>query len=66
METKSKIFEDLSEDDEALLSAIDTRKYKIFKTIDWNLVESDIKDTDGSDVEEDQSEVDWWQNITSH
>lgn len=59
METKSKIFEDLSEDDEALLSAIDTRKYRIFKTIDWSIVEADIQeDTDDSDVEEDPTDVD--------
>ena len=41
-EARSRINETINDNDEALLAAIDIRKYKIFKTIDWNAIESDI------------------------
>ena len=49
METKSQIYEDVSEDDEAFFSAVDKRKYKLLKTIDWGKVESELTD-DSSDI----------------
>ncbi len=45
---KSQMYEDVSEDDEAFFSAVDKRKYKILKTIDWGKVESELTD-DSSD-----------------
>lgn len=52
METKSQVFEETSEDDEAFFSAIDKRKYKLLKTIDWTRVEAELADSsDGSDAD---------------
>ena len=59
METKSQIYEDISEDDEAFFSAVDKRKYKLLKTINWEQVEAELLDedsSDGSDAENDQDE----------
>ena len=51
METKSKLYETVEEDDqEALLSAIDARRYKIFKLIDWENVEADLEDSKSDDA----------------
>ena len=41
-EAQSRINETINDIDEALLAAIDIRKYKIFQTIDWDALESDI------------------------
>jgi len=46
METKSKLYEDVSDDEEALLSAIDKRKYKLLKHLDWNELESILVEDD--------------------
>ena len=46
METKSKLYETVEEDDEeALLSAIDARRYKLFKLIGWEKVEADLENS---------------------
>ncbi len=42
METKSQLYEEISEDDESFFSAVDKRKYKLLKTIDWEKVESEL------------------------
>ncbi len=42
METKSHLYEEVSEDDEVFFSAVDKRKYKLLKTIDWEKVESEL------------------------
>ena len=56
LETKSKLYDMVEEnDDEALLSAIDARKYKIYKLIDWQKVEDDIQYD--SEQEEEKEEV---------
>ena len=44
METKSHLHEEVSEDDEAFFSAVDKRKYKLLKTINWENVESVLLD----------------------
>lgn len=51
MVTKAKLFKEIPEDDEALLSAIDKRKYKLFKLIDWEQLEADL--TEDSNEESD-------------
>ena len=53
MDTKSNLFQELPEDDEALLSAIDKRKYKLLKRIDWEQLEADLLEdsTDESTTE---------------
>ena len=55
MDTKSNLFQELPEDDEALLSAIDKRKYKLLKRIDWEQLEADLlgDSTDESTTEEE-------------
>lgn len=59
IETKSRIQDNIEENDEALLSAMDMRKYKIFKTIDWNKVETEVnEDNDSDETEEDEEEND--------
>ena len=60
METKSKIYENVEGDeDEALLSAVDARRYKIFKLIDWDKLEADIEqNSDDSDDGEAGEEAD--------
>ena len=43
MDTKTKLYDSVEGDEEeALFSAIDARRYKIFKMIDWDKVEADI------------------------
>ena len=42
METKSQLYEEVSEDDESFFSAVDKRKYMLLKTIDWGKVESEL------------------------
>ncbi len=42
METKSQLYEEVSEDDESFFSAVDERKYMILKTIDQGEVESEV------------------------
>lgn len=56
METKTKLYEDISENDEALLSAIDTRKYKLLKTIDWVQVEAELQDDSDDEAENGANE----------
>ena len=44
MDTKTKLYDSVEGDkEEALFSAIDARRYKIFKMIDWDKVEADIQ-----------------------
>ena len=57
METKAKLYEDVSEDDEALFSAIDKRKYKLLKTIDWDQVESELMGDDSSEASDTDDAV---------
>ncbi len=52
METKSQLFEETTEDDEAFFLAVDKRKYKLLKTIDWEQIESDLKDDESSETSE--------------
>ena len=49
LDTRDKIYQDIPEEDEAILTAIDTRKYKIFKTIDWSMVKSELEDDSASE-----------------
>lgn len=58
MDTKSKLYQLTEDDQEALLSAIDSRKYKLIKRIDWDRLEtnlaedsSDVSDVDGNEGE---------------
>lgn len=54
METKTKVLDDVSDqDDEALLSAIDMRKYKLLKVIDWGQLEQELEEESESDSESD-------------
>ena len=56
METKSKLYETVEEDDEeSLFCAIDARRYKLFKLIDWGRIESAISEIPG-DSESDNTE----------
>ena len=60
-EARSRINETIEDNDEALLAAIDIRKFKIFKTIDWNAIEMDILDEQNqiwSDSDDDDDEMD--------
>ena len=60
METQSKILDDVGDDDdEALFAAVDARKYKVYKNIDWKRVENDIlgiDDDDEEDADEDEDD----------
>ena len=58
MDTKSKIYETVEgNEDEALFSAVDARRYKLFKLIDWDRLEVDIYDnTDENDSEDGEVE----------
>ena len=53
MDTKSKLYDTVEgNEDEAMLSAIDVRRYKLFKSIDWDKVQGDIEpNSDNSDDE---------------
>ena len=42
METKSQLYEEVSEDDESFFSAVDKRKYMLLTTIDWGKVDSEL------------------------
>ena len=53
MDARAQSTEDDS-DDEALLAAIDKRKYKIFKTINWDIVDS-LMESDTEGEEEDST-----------
>ena len=56
MESKGKIYDNVEEEDEALLSAIDLRKYKLLKAIDWKQVETDLEADPASDAEENDKD----------
>ena len=58
MDTKAQIYESVEDDEEALLSAVDTRKYKLYKTIDWGKIESDLLEDDDSSSEEEDNNGD--------
>jgi hypothetical protein len=55
LESKEKMFGEIEERDEAILSAIDARRYKIFKTIDWSMVNDEIEEAHTSDTSEPDS-----------
>ncbi len=58
METNSQFFEETTEDDEAFFLAVDKRKYKLLKTIDWEQIESDLKDDESSETSETENSED--------
>jgi uncharacterized Zn-finger protein len=54
LDTKDKVNKDIDDEDEALLSAIDTRRYKIYKVIDWENVLSQIGQSGEDEIMGDQ------------
>ena len=56
METKTRINATIGESNEALLSAVDARRYKLFKVIDWGKIEADLTDKSSSDSSDNETE----------